>query len=213
MNYSADDVLVFHQNAKGFKKGERIQAREGALPLDQAARFDVFHSQHLEIAAGDVLRVTRNGTTLDRKHRLNNGQLVTVKTFDSKGNLVLGNGWTVSKDYGFLAHGYVVTSHASQGKTVKRVIIGQSADSMRAASREQFYVSVSRGRERATIFTDDKKALLEAVSRSDDRVAATELARSRKAKQRIAILERFEDQRSTEREPRDHGPEKVAYVR
>jgi ATP-dependent exoDNAse (exonuclease V) alpha subunit len=126
---------------------------------------------------------------------------------------VLGNGWTVSKDYGFLAHGYVVTSHASQGKTVKRVIIGQSADSMRAASREQFYVSVSRGRERATIFTDDKKALLEAVSRSDDRVAATELARSRKAKQRIAILERFEDQRSAEREPRDHAPERVAHVR
>jgi ATP-dependent exoDNAse (exonuclease V) alpha subunit len=96
---------------------------------------------------------------------------------------------------------------------VKRVIIGQSADSMRAASREQFYVSVSRGRERATIFTDDKKALLEAVSRSDDRVAATELARSRKAKQRIAILERFEDQRSAEREPRDHAPERVAHVR
>jgi conjugative relaxase-like TrwC/TraI family protein len=213
VNYSAGDVVVFHQNAEGFKKGERINAGGGALPLDQAARFDVFHSHQLAIAAGDVLRVTRNGTTLDRKHRLNNGQLVTVKTFDSRGNLVLGNGWTVSKDYGFLAHGYVVTSHASQGKTVKRVIIGQSADSMRAASREQFYVSVSRGRERATIFTDDKKALLEAVSRSDDRVAATELARSRKAKQRIAILERFEDQRSAEREPRDHAPERVAHVR
>jgi conjugative relaxase-like TrwC/TraI family protein len=213
VNYSAGDVLVFHQNAKGFKKGERIHARGGTLPLDQAARFDVFHSHHLEIAQGEVLRVTRNGTTIDRKHRLNNGQLVTVKKFDCKGNLVLANGWTVSKDYGFLAHGYVVTSHASQGKTVDRVIIGQSADSMRAASREQFYVSVSRGRERATIFTDDKKALLEAVSRSDDRVAATELARSRKAKQRIAILERFDDQRSAEREPRERGPEKVAYVR
>jgi ATP-dependent exoDNAse (exonuclease V) alpha subunit len=107
----------------------------------------------------------------------------------------------------------VVTSHASQGKTVDRVIIGQSADSMRAASHEQFYVSVSRGRERATIYTDDKKALLEAVSRSDDRVAATELARSRKAKQRIAILERFDDQRSAEREVRERGPEKIAHVR
>jgi ATP-dependent exoDNAse (exonuclease V) alpha subunit len=213
VNYCAGDVLVFHQNAKGFKKGERITARGRALPVDQAARFDVFHSHQLEIAGGDVLRVTRNGTTIDRAHRLNNGQLVTVKKFDAKGNLVLANGWTVSKDYGFLAYGYVVTSHASQGKTVDRVIIGQSAELMRAASREQFYVSVSRARERAMLFTDDKKALLEAVSHSDERVAATELVRSRKAKQRIAILERFEDQRSTERGPHDRGPEKVAYVR
>ena len=212
LSYSADDVLVFHQNAKGYKRGERVTAGGSKLPLDQAARFNVFHLHELGIAPGDVLRITRNGTTLDGKHRLNNGQLVTVKQFDSKGNLVLANGWTVSRDYGFLAHGYVVTSHASQGKTVDRVIIGQSADSMRAASREQFYVSVSRGREQAAIYTDDKNALLEAVSRSDERVTATELAHSRKAKRRIAVLQRFEAERSNEREP-ERERERVAYVR
>jgi len=37
-------------------------------------------------------------------------------------------------------------------------------------------VSVSRGREAAIIYTDDKQALLEAVRRADTRLSATELA-------------------------------------
>ncbi len=105
---------------------------------------------------------------------------------------MLANGWTVSKDYGHLAHGYVVTSHASQGKTVDRVFIGQSSDSLPASSREQFYVSVSRGREQATIYTDDKEALLEAVSRSDDRLTATEFVAGRDLRERAATLQRLE---------------------
>ena len=68
----------------------------------------------------------------------------------------------------------VVTSHASQGKTVDHVFIGQSSESFPASSREQFYVSVSRARQQATIYTDDKESLLDAVSRSDDRMTATE---------------------------------------
>ena len=128
--------------------------------------------------------------TKDGKHRLNNGQIVTVKRFDEEGNLVLMNGWTVAKDYGHLAYGYVVTSHASQGKTVDRVFIGQSSTSLTASSREQFYVSASRGRERATIYTDDKEALLEAVKRSDERLSATELMRDRTAN--VCRMERQE---------------------
>lgn len=189
-NYDAGDVLVFHQNAKGHTIGERLRASSGPLPLDQAARFQVYHSRPLDVAPGDVLRVTRNGMTADRKHRLNNGQLLTVKSFDRAGNLVLSNGWKVSRDFGHLAYGYVVTSHASQGKTVDRVIIGQSADSLRASSREQFYVSISRARERATVYTADKDALLEAVDRSDDRISATDLTNAPRTSERASRARR-----------------------
>lgn len=207
-SYSSGDVLVFHQNAKGFGKGERLRVGEGALPLDQAARFQVFRERTLDIAAGDVLRVTRNGMTKDGKHRLNNGQLVTVKRFDGAGDLVLTNGWTVSRDYGHMTYGYVVTSHASQGKTVDRVFIGESSMSLPAASREQFYVSVSRGRERATIYTDDKEALLDAVKASDDRLSATELDR-----ERLAVMLTMEQQRQADvRAPTKEGRE-LAYGR
>ena len=66
------------------------------------------------------------------------------------------------------------TSHASQGRNVQCVFVGQSSESFVASSREQFYVSASQGRERVTIYTDDKEALLDAVKRSDERLTATE---------------------------------------
>ncbi len=174
-SYSPGDVIVFHQNAKGYRRGQRLVVGDGPLPLDQAARFSVYHQGRIQVSAGDRIRVTKNGQTLDREHALNNGDLFTVKSFTADGDLVLNNGWTVSRDYGHLNYGLVVTSHASQGKTVDRVFIGQSSQSFAASSREQFYVSASRGREQVVIFTDDKEDLLHAVERSDERLSGTEL--------------------------------------
>jgi len=203
VNYDADSVLVFHQNARGFTKGDRVTVDAGPLPLAEAAKFQVFDRDVLPVAPGDVLRVTRNGTTIDGLHRLNNGELFSVERFDNAGDLVVmklggdgkkkpDNDWVISKEYGHLAHGYCVTSHASQGKTVDRVFIGQSSESFPASSREQFYVSVSRGREGVTIYTDDKEALLDAVSRSNDHVSATELVSGRDSRHRAEILQRIE---------------------
>jgi ATP-dependent exoDNAse (exonuclease V) alpha subunit len=189
LNFAPGDVLEFHQNAKGHRKGERLVVGDALPPLSEAARFTAYRPDILPVAAGDILRITRNGTTADAGHRLNNGATFTVKDFDAKGNIVLTNGWKIASDFGHIAYGYVVTSHASQGRTVDHVIIGESAQSLPAASREQFYVSVSRGRQRATIYTDDKEALLEAVSRSDDRLSATEFVNGR---ERTLAFERLE---------------------
>ncbi len=135
----------------------------------------MFHATTLALAPGDMVRITRNGQTADRKHRLDNGALFRVKGFDKRGDILLANGWTVDKNFGHLAYGYVVTSHASQGKTVDRVFVGQSSQSFPASSREQFYVSASRARQRIVVYTDNKKALLDAISQSDERLSATEL--------------------------------------
>jgi len=177
-SYRPGDVLVFHQNARGFTRGQRVPVEEGgALPLDQAQRFQVFHTGTLVLAPGDVVRITHNGYTADGKHRLDNGTLHRIRKFDKDGEIVLANGWRIGKEFGHLAHGYVVTSHASQGRSVKRVFVGQSGESFPASSREQFYVSASRASEQVVIYTDDKAALMDAVSRSDDRITATELRR------------------------------------
>lgn len=175
-NYVPGDVIVFHQNAKGFTRGQRVSvSAEGAIPLDQKARFTAYHSGEIALAVGDRIRITKNGFSQDGKHRLDNGSIYTVKSFDPSGNIVLDNGWVVDKDYGHLDHGYVVTSYASQGKTVQRVFVGQGFESLPASNREQFYVSASRGKERVTFYTGNKEELLEAVGRTDDRVTATEL--------------------------------------
>jgi ATP-dependent exoDNAse (exonuclease V) alpha subunit len=185
---------VFHQNAPGHRKGTRLIVGQDEVPFESAERFTVFHEDQIEVATGDRIRITRNGTTADTAHRLNNGDLFTVSGFTDAGDLRLNNGWTISKDYGHIAHGLVVTSHASQGKTVDRVIIGQSSRSFRASSREQFYVSASRGRQQVLVFTDDKDELLQAVSRSDERLSGTELLAGVEDAHRRIIHERLAEQ-------------------
>lgn len=233
LSYRPGDVLVFHQNAKGFRKGQRVVVsdvdargvtvrddvypdkssggtatnvtqrasagkaknesgiagvKEGARAggkgsvLECADRFQAFRTGSMQLAIGDRVRITRNGTTADKVHALNNGSVYSVKGFTPGGDVVLNNNWVVDKGYGHWTHGYVSTSYASQGKSVKRVFIAQSAESFRASSREQFYVSVSRGKEAVTIYTDDKASLLEAVKQTDERLSATELVKEQEPK-------------------------------
>jgi conjugative relaxase-like TrwC/TraI family protein len=212
VNYLSGDVLVFHQNAKGgFTRGQKVTVENGkSLPLDQAPRFQMFHAKTLNLAPGEMVRITRNGQTADRKHRLDNGTLYRVKGFDKKGDIVLANGWTIDHDFGHLAHGYVVTSHAAQGKTVQRVFVGQSSQSFPASSREQFYVSASRGEEQVIVYTDDKKALLEAVSQSDERLSATELVNGDRRSRTITPAR---DNPRTHDKKREHERDGVGYDR
>jgi conjugative relaxase-like TrwC/TraI family protein len=190
VNYVPGDVIEFHQNAKGYTKGQQVTVGQSSLPLDQAARFQAYRGGELVLAPGDIVRLTKNGTTADGKHRLNNGAMHRIRAFDANGDILLQNGWKVSHNFGHLAYGYCVTSHASQGKTVDRVFIGQSADSFGASSREQFYVSASRARQQVTVYTDNKESLLNAVSRSEERITATELVSPSKLRERGSTIVR-----------------------
>ncbi len=53
-------------------------------------------------------------------------------------------------------------------------------ESFAAASKEQFYVSVSRARESVTVYCEDKRELLDSVRRSGARMTATELTAATK---------------------------------
>lgn len=177
VNYAPGDLLRFHQNAPGHANGSRRVLGEGeAPPVGFADRFEVFRPGALAVAVGDRLRVTARGTTRDGNHKLANGALLTVQGFTRGGDLVVDHGWVVARDFGHLAHGYVVTSHASQGRTVNTVLVGEAGESLAAADRRQFYVSVSRGTDRTLVFTDDKKELLKAVSRAGEAASATAVA-------------------------------------
>lgn len=189
--YQPGQIIQFEQNVKGgFTRGQRFTVTESAkgevslqsadgskhsLPLVAAARFTVYEERKLALAKGDRIRITKNGFTSDGKHRLNNGAMYEVKGFTPSGDIRLNNDWKVDSTYGHLTHGYVTTSHSSQGKTADVVLIAQSAQSLAASSMEQFYVSVSRGREQVRIYTDDKEGLREAIGRSGQRLSATEL--------------------------------------
>jgi len=213
-NYTDDRWLIFHQNCKGFKAGAKyqvVQVKEkneielkdsagklSTVSLDKAGNYNLFETKTTAISKGDKIRITGNGKARDGKH-LFNGTLFNVNGFDKQGNIKLSNGSTISKDYGHFTLGYVVTSHASQGKTVDKVIISQSSMSFRASSKEQFYVSVSRGRQAVSIYTDDKVDLLNAVNQSSERRSARDLTRKKEvmneaiAINRISMLKRIKE--------------------
>lgn len=213
IQYRPGHIVQFTQNAAGFRAGERFtvaRVKDGrvflsekpdkALPLTQAGRFQVYQVESIGIAKGDTLRITQNSHTLpDAKTgqtaRLHNGAVYSVAGFTRNGDIKLADGkgkpaGVLAKECGFIAHGYCSTSHASQGKTVDRVLIAESAASLPAADRKQFYVSVSRGRKSLRIYTDDKAALREAVQDAGSRMTAVELVRSVQAeKPRAQVID------------------------
>lgn len=187
-----DDGLViqFHQNGKGFRRGDRIKAAGQPLPLDQANRFSVFRSRALELAPGDMVRITFNGKTKGGK-KLSNGELYRVANFTKSGDIVLDNGWVVAKDFGHLAHGYCVTNYSAQGKTINhRVIVAQSGISLPATTQQGFYVACSRAKESMAVYCDSKEQLKEAVGVTNERLNAHDLFRQTKAREVVQLHRR-----------------------
>ncbi len=175
--YEPGDLIQFHQNTSKFKKGSRVVVSDRTKPpVDLANRFEVYRPVQLSLATGDRIRLTAGGKTKDGKHRLSNGSLMTVQGFTKRGDIVVDHGWVIDRDFGHLTHGYVVTSHASQGLTVDKVLVGIAGDSLPATDQRTAYVAFTRGKEQVQVFTDDKETLLKAMSRRDEPLSATELA-------------------------------------
>lgn len=195
VSYQPGQVVEFHQNAKGgFNRGSRYEVGEVGkdgnimvgmagndkrqpLPMEEVDKYSVFEKAPLPLAAGDQIRITKSGTAQDN-HRLENGDLMTVKGFDEHGNIKAHTGRktiTLDNEYGHLTYGYTMTSQKSQGKTVNKVIVMQAAVSGRASSTEQFYVSASRGRFSISVHTDDKQLLLHNIKMSSKRMTAMEV--------------------------------------
>jgi conjugative relaxase-like TrwC/TraI family protein len=190
-NYHAGLVVQFHQNVHGIQRGDvfRIvgldksggvkalngKGKEMPLPLDAANRFQVFEERHIALAAGDRIRITHGGKSADGR-RLNNGDAFSIEKFSRDGKIILTTGAVLDAKHGHLTYGYCQTSHSSQSKSVGDVLVAQSADSFLAASREQFYVSVSRGKQTISIYTDSRSELQKAVGNSSLREAGVEFA-------------------------------------
>lgn len=195
-NYRLGMLVQYHQNAPGITRGARFvvtglgdRGEVRVTPISgerakdefeadvrrQAARFQVYESEEIEIAKGERLRITRNGFSKDGR-RLNNGHVREVVGFTRSGDLKLKGGGVIDRHDGHFNYGYCTTSHSSQSRTVGTVLVAQSSDFSAAASREQFYVTVSRGAQQIRIYTDNRLALAESVGQSSHKISALELA-------------------------------------
>ena len=183
-NYESGQILQFHKDTKLTNRHESLEVvRVGPDSLvarkepgdevnispKQERAFSVYERQPIEIAPGDSLMLTANRRGSDFK--ATNGELVKVKSLDG-GAIHLDDGRTLPANYHEFMHGYAVTAHRSQGKTVDTVII--STDAMK---KELFYVAASRGRSEIAVVTSDREHLRESVGVSTMRQSAIELAR------------------------------------
>jgi conjugative relaxase-like TrwC/TraI family protein len=182
--YRPGMAIHFHRRGLGFEKGETVQVvavendalkvqradgSENLFPLGAGIACDVGEKRKLKVAAGDKLLLQANTAG----KRFINGELVEVRAIQGD-SVLLADGRVIPADYRTFTHGYAITSHAAQGKTVDEVLLVASSRSLPAINQEQFYVSISRGRERCHVFTDDSELLRSHVTRSSARLAAVE---------------------------------------
>lgn len=163
--YRKGQIVVFYKSVKGFRVGQRYEvlgldpwgrhvlARHlprpkgwlgvslpapwvEALPLNRVDAFGVFNRSEIELAKGDVIRITMQGKTLserfgvekllpkrtraknqefndalgyetpDRRYRVRTGSHHRIRRFTAGGHIELENGWVLRRDYGHLEHGY-----------------------------------------------------------------------------------------------------------
>jgi conjugative relaxase-like TrwC/TraI family protein len=202
--YRPGMAIHFHRTTHGFDKNEtvaviavendslkveRSDGTESFFPLGQgSALYDVGERRKLKIAVGDKLLLQANAVSL-RKHFIN-GELVEVRAIQGD-SVVLADGRVIPQNYRTFTHGYAVTSHAAQGKTADEVLVVASSRSLAAVHQQQFYVSISRGRARCQIFTDDAERLRSHVTHSSERLAAVEVVpRFSRQKFILRVMER-----------------------
>ena len=156
-NYQPGDILVAYKTTKHFAKGDELRVirrekrrlivagRAGEVsvsPRQSGLAWTVCEVRATPVATGDRLRlrsIAHVQTPAGQDRRLANGSMVTVKSVNAAGQLVLQDGSTLRSRQ--VAYGYALTSHASQGTTVDKVFLAG------AATREGLYVAATRGRE------------------------------------------------------------------
>ena len=183
-NYREGQILLIHRASRGIEKHEALtvhrtnsgvivaynaKGEERTFSPAQTRSFSVHEQGHIDVASGDWLLLT--GNRRDADFRATNGELVKVRGIED-GLIHLEHGRMLPANYRQFDHGYAITAHGSQGKTVDGVIL--SADAMK---QELFYVGASRGRSEIAIVTSDREQLRESLGISSARPSATELTR------------------------------------
>lgn len=215
-SYQPGDIVTFRKSEKGKPrpgKGYRVDAvntQTGTvmlIPDDkgrahnwQPARWgadqaEAFTEVTLEFRAGDKVQFTRNNY---RAARLN-GHTAEVVAIDPQGSSLLverQEGRREMLDMTHLAdrhlrHGWVRTIHSAQGATSDRVLAHVESYRANIVDARAVYVAISRARKLATLYTDSRADLTEALGfRDGAQVGAIDqtMVRQRPEKGAIGIV-------------------------
>ena len=188
-------VVVPHKNyrALGLVRGDQAEVvgvANGRVELRRscgdtvswqpatAPKVGVFERVAVELAEGDRVRVTAN----DHGHALANGEFSTIVAINTEMKCLTiassdGSEVVIPTDRALhLEHGYASTVHSVQGATSDRVIIDACSRSA-SAHASSFYVAISRARDEAWIYTDDREGLPFSMSRDDRKSMALDVGK------------------------------------
>jgi conjugative relaxase-like TrwC/TraI family protein len=194
LNYRAGDVVTFRRNhpkkgvatSTGYRVAEtdaktvRLISPDGkVIPWTPASwgstTAEIFSEVEAEFRTGDRLMFTRNERRQDRR----NGMVVTVTGVDPASAeimVTMPDGSTQALDLHRLAdrhirQGWVQTVHSAQGATATNVLAHLESFRQGVDAR-LLYVAVSRARDQARLYTDDRKRLALTVGLRDGLQAA-----------------------------------------
>ncbi len=178
-NYRPGMLITFNARVRAIERGQTVEIdriNSGELWLrgfdrsidvrKLAKKIAVSLPRTIEICSGDKILIRSN----NRKAGLVNGQVLTVKHLNRDGSIETEEGKCISPGFRHFCHGYVVTSHKSQGRTHDEVVIAAEKLDSKSA-----YVACSRGRHEVRVFTPEKSHLFEQLDRPSDRVAVTDV--------------------------------------
>jgi ATP-dependent exoDNAse (exonuclease V) alpha subunit len=185
--YEVGDVLRYSRASKetGIGKGAYAQVKSMDAPKNwltvelqdgtqrtydprRQQGVSVFREEMRSFSVGDRIQFTAPANEV----KVANRELATIESIHENGRLRLkmDGGRTVELNPPkppHLDHGYAMTSHSSQGQTADRVLIHVDTELGAKAllNSRMAYVSVSRGRYDAQIYTNNAKTLGQELSR------------------------------------------------
>ena len=185
--YEVGDVLRYSRASKetGIGKGAYAQVKSIDAPKNRLTvelqdgthrKYDprrqqgvsVFREEMRSFSVGDRIQLTAPANNL----RVANRELGTIESIGEDGRLRLKmeSSRAVELDphkHPHLDHGYAMTSHSSQGQTADRVLIHVDTElgAKDLLNSRMAYVSVSRGRYDAQIYTNNAATLGQELSR------------------------------------------------
>ena len=189
MSYDKGDVVRFTRDYadKGVTRGEayrveNIDPAKSAIALKSedgreldwrlrqwgAGHAQAFAPQLLDLKTGDVIRFTRNDREAGRING-GRGEVIAVDEHTRTATIQTAHGRTETLNLDsardrHIAHAYVDTAFAAQGRTADHVMIHADSKATNLVDQKSFYVGISRAKESATIFTNDRGKLVSAIN-------------------------------------------------
>ena len=164
-NYKKNLLLVStNADRKIYNKAIRAEyVKRGELGEGQKQKITVHEgekdkTESRNFAVNDRIIFTAN----DNKLRVKNGTMAQIEQVD--GNCITANTdagkkviWHMDQ-YNSIDHSYAVTGYKAQGMTVDKAVVDMNTNGA-VQSRNALYVDISRAKQKAVVYTDDKKKL------------------------------------------------------